>query len=110
MNSSEDESSIEVRIIPINERRGKTDASSSDLEPSCSSQERKRRCIVEVTVERRLSESCLGSKGVTVCVLQSDLHRVRICTPEGIKQKQQGCNSNNDLIRVWSNRVTDTTP
>jgi len=94
--SSSDKSSTIARIIPVNERRGKTESSSSDSE-SCSSQERRRRCIVEARVETQLSEQHNQAKGVTVQVLQSDLHRVRIHTPEGIEQRQEGCNPNEDL-------------
>jgi len=39
---------------------------------------------------------------IAVRLLQSNLHRVRICTPEDIKQEKDTVNLNKDLIRVWS--------
>jgi len=99
---SSEGSSVDVRIIPVNERSGKTEASSSDSEPSCSSSERQRRCIIEVRVETPLSGSWNQAKGVTVCILQSNLHRVWIYIPEDIEQRQESCNPNEDSMRVWS--------
>jgi len=90
-------SSVFVQVIPGNQL---TEASSSDLEPSCSSSERQRRCVIEIRVEAPLSSP--RSKGVTIRVLQSNLHRVRIYTPEDIKQAQEGVNPNEDTVRVWS--------
>jgi len=42
------------------------------------------------------------SKGVTIRVLQSNLHRVRVYTPLDLEQAQEGVNPNEDTIRVWS--------
>jgi len=88
--------SVDIRVIPSNERV--TEASSSDSESSCSNSEKERRCIIEIQVEARLSRG----KGVTIRLLQSNLHRVRIYTPEDIKQALDALNPNKDSLRVWS--------
>jgi len=98
--SSSEGSSVDIRVIPSNERV--TEASSSDSEPSCSSSGRQRRCIIEVRVETQLSYNYNQTKGVTVRLLQSNLHRVRIYTPEDIEQEKGTLNPNEDSIRVWS--------
>jgi len=51
--SSSDGSSIEAKIIPINERRADTEGLTSDSEASCSSEELRQRCVIKVTVETR---------------------------------------------------------
>ena len=78
-------SSVNVRAIPGNQL---TEALSSDSEPS--TEEREKGCIIEVRVETQLSRNYTQAKGVRVRVLQSNLHRVRIYTPEDIKQRQEG--------------------
>jgi len=88
---------VNVRVIPGNQL---TVASSTDSEPSCSSSERQRRCVIKIRVEAPLSSP--RSKGVTIQVLQSNLHRVRIYTPEDIEQAQEGVNPTEDSVRVWS--------
>ena len=90
-------SSFDVRIITGNPL---TEASSSDSEPSTG--EREKRCIIEVRVETQLSREYTQAKGVRVRVLQSNLHRVRIYTPEDIEQEQEARNTNEDTIRIWS--------
>ena len=95
--ASSSESSLIVRIIPGNQL---TEASSSDSQSEPSRGERERRCIIEVGVEAPLSSP--RRKGVTIRVLQSNLHRVRIYTPLDIEQTHEGVNPNEDLIRVWS--------
>jgi len=100
--SSSEGSSVGVRVVPVNEQRGNTEASSSYSEPSCSSKEKERRCIIEVRVETPLSGTYNGLTGVAVQIVQSDLHRVQICTPEGIEQKPEALNPNEDTLRVWS--------
>jgi len=84
-------------VIPGNQL---TEASSSDSQSEPSTGERERCCIIEVRVEAPLSSP--RSKGVTIRVLQSNLHRVRIYTPLDIEQAQEGVNPNEDTIRVWS--------
>jgi len=100
-NTSSEESSVDIRVIPGNTE---TEASSSDSEPSCSSNERERRCVIEIRVETPLlrARSHNQAKGVTVRLLQSNLHRVRTYTPEDIEQKQDSLNPNEDSVRVWS--------
>ena len=95
--SSSSGSSMFVRVIPGNQL---TEASSSDSQPEPSIGERERRCIIEVGVEAPLSSP--RRKGVTIRVLQSNLHRVRIYTPLDLEQAQEGVNPNEDTIRVWS--------
>jgi len=95
--SSSEGSSVYVRVIPGN---ALTEASSSVSEPC--TEERERRCIIEVRVETQLSRDYTQAKGVRVRVLQSNLHRVRIYAPEDIEQRQEGCNPNKDTIRIWS--------
>jgi len=99
-NSSSEESSVDIRVIPGNPE---TEASSSDSEPSCSSNERERTCIIEIRVETPLprARSINQAKGVTVWLLQSNLHRVQIYAPEDIEQKKDSLNPNEDLVRVW---------
>ena len=89
-------SSFEVRLIP-----GGTlpTAAPSDTESEPSTKVRERRCIIEIGVEAPLSSP--GRKGVTVRVLQSDLHRVRIYTPLNLEQAHEAVNPNEDTIRVW---------
>jgi len=103
INNREDDSSsgssMFVRVIPGNQL---TEALSSDLEPEPSTEERERRCIIEVRVETQLSRDYTQARGVRVRVQQSNLHRVRIYTPEDIEQKQESCNPNEDTIRIWS--------
>jgi len=94
-NSSE--SSIFVRVIPGNQL---TEASSSDSQSEPSTGEQERRCIIEIGVEAPLSSP--RRKGVTVRVLQSNLHRVRIYTPLDLEQAHEAVNPNEDTIRVWS--------
>jgi len=84
-------------VIPGNQL---TEASLSDSQSEPSTQERERRCVVEVAVEAPLSSP--RSKGVTIRVLQSNLRRVRIYTPLDLEQAQEGVNPNKDKIRVWS--------
>ena len=102
-NNQEDDSSsrssVYIRVIPGNQL---TEASSSDSEPEPSTEERERQCIIEVRVETQLSRDYTQARGVRVRVLQSNLHRVRIYTPEDIEQKQESCNPNEDTIRIWS--------
>jgi len=93
-NSSE--SSIFVQVIPGNQL---TEASLSDSQSEPSTGERERRCIIEIGVEAPLSSP--GRKGVTVRVLQSNLHRVRIYTPLALEQAHEAVNPNEDAIRVW---------
>ena len=90
-------SSVDIRVIPGNSLTG-DESSDSDPPP----EEREKRCIIEVRVETQLSRDYTQAKGVRVRVLQSNLHRVRIFTPEDIEQRQEGCNPNEDVIRVWS--------
>jgi len=89
-------SSFEVRLIP-----GGTlpTAAPSDTESEPSTKVRERRCIIEIGVEAPLSSP--GRKGVTVRVLQSDLHRVRVYTPLNLEQAHEAVNPNEDTIRVW---------
>jgi len=87
--SSSSGSSIFVRVIPGNQL---TEGSSSDSQSEPSTGERERRCIIKVRVEAPLSSP--RSKGVTIRVLKSNLHRVRIYTPEDIEQAQEGVNPN----------------
>jgi len=66
-NSSSEESSVDIRVIPGN---AETESPSSDLnsEPSHSSNERERTCIIEIRVETPLprARSIDQAKGVTV--------------------------------------------
>jgi len=94
---SSEGSLVDIRVIHGN---ALTEALSSDSELSCSSSERQRRCVIEIRVEAPLLSP--GRKGVTVRILQSNLHRVRIYTPEDIEQAHEGVNPNEDLVRVWS--------
>jgi len=94
--NSSSESSIFVRVIPGNQL---TEASSSDSQSEPSTGERERRCIIEIGVEAPLSSP--GRKGVTVRVLQSNPHRVRIYTPLNLEQAHESVNPNEDTIRVW---------
>jgi len=96
-NDSSSGSSFTVRIIPGNQL---TEGSSSDSQSEPSTGERERRCVIEIQVEAPLSSP--RSRGVKIRVLQTNLHRVRIYTPLDIKQAQEGVNTNEDLIRVWS--------
>jgi len=102
-NSSSEESSVDIRVIPGNQE---TESSSSDSnsEPSSDSSERERTCIIEIQVEMPLPQarSINQAKGVTIRLLLSNLHRVRICTPEDVEQKKDSLNPNEDLVRVWS--------
>ena len=87
-------SSFEVRLIP-----GGTlpTAAPSDTESEPSTKVRERRCIIEIGVEAPLSSP--GRKGVTVRVLQSDLHhRVRVYTPLNLEQAHEAVNPNEDTI------------
>ena len=86
---------FEVRLIPGGSLTA-AEASDSQSEPSTG--ERERRCIIEIGVEAPLLSP--GRKGVTVRVLQSDLHRVRIYTPLNLKQAHESVNPNKDSIRV----------
>jgi len=97
--SSSSGSSTFVRVIPGNQL---TEASSSDSEPEPSTEERERRCVIKVRLETQLSRDCTQARGVRVRLLQSNLHGVRIYTPEDIEQKQESCNPNEDTIRIWS--------
>jgi len=103
-NASSEESSlgVNIRVIPGNNA---TDSPSSESESSKGSNERQRTCIVEIQVKTplpRRATSINQAKGVTVRMLQSNLHRVRIYTPEEVEQKQESVNPNEDTIRVWS--------
>jgi len=101
INNQEDNSSsgssIFVQVIPGNQL---TEASSSDSQSEPSRGDRERHCIIEVGVEAPLSSP--RRKGVTLRVLQSNLHRVRIYTPLDLEQAHKGVNPNEDTIRVWS--------
>jgi len=90
-------SSFTVRLIPGGSL---TAAASSDSQSEPSAGESERRCIIEAQVEAPLSSP--RSKGVTMRVLQSNLHRVQICTPLDVEQAQEGVNPNKDQMRVWS--------
>jgi len=96
--SSSEGSSVDIEVIPSNEKRVDTEASSSDSEPSCSSSERQRRCVIEMRVETQLSRNCSQAKGVAVRLLQSNLHRVRIYAPEDIEQEKDTLNLNEDSM------------
>jgi len=104
-NTSSEESSlgVNIRVIPGNEA---TESPSSESESSKDSNESQRTCIIEIQVETLLpgkrSRSINQAKGVTVRMLQSNLHRVRIYTPEDVEQKQKSVNPNEDAIQVWS--------
>jgi len=89
-------SSVDIRVIPGN---ALTEASSSDSEPSCSTNERERRYVIKILVETPQSRSHNQAKGVTVRLLQSNLHRVRIYAPDDIEQAKD---TYEDSIRVWS--------
>jgi len=69
--SSSKGSSVDIRVIPSNKRRVDTEALSSNLEPSCSSSERQRRCVIEVRVETKLSRDYNQAKSVTCQVYGS---------------------------------------
>ena len=96
-NSSSEESSVDIRAIPGN---AETESPSSDSEPSCSSSERERTCVIEIRVETPLprARSINQAKGVTVWLLQSNLHRVWTYAPEDIEQKKESLNPNEDSV------------
>ena len=96
--ASSSSSSFIVRIIGVPGNQLTEAESDSQSEPSRG--EFERRCILEIGVEAPLSSP--QRKGVTVRVKQSNLHRVRVYTPLDIEQTQEGRNTNEDLIRVWS--------
>ena len=102
-NASSEESLVDIRVIPGN---AETESPSSDLnsEPSYSSNERERTCSIEIRVDTPVprARSINQAKGVTVRLLQSNLHRVRMCTPEDVEQKKDSLNPNEDLVRMWS--------
>jgi len=104
-NTSSEESSlgVNIRVIPGNDA---TESPSSESESSKDSNERQRTCIIEIQVETplpgRRSRSINQAKGVTVRILQSNLHRVRIYTSEDVEQKQNSVHPNEDAIQVWS--------
>jgi len=104
-NASSEESSlgVNIRVIPGNDA---TESPSSESESSKGSNESQRTCIIEIQVETPLpgkrSRSINQAKGVAVRMLQSNLHRVRIYTPEDVEQKQKSVNPNEDAIQVWS--------
>jgi len=96
-NSSSEESSVNIKVVPGNQE---TEALSNDSEPSCSSNERERCCIIKIRVEMPLprARSINQAKGVTVRLLQPNLHRVRIHTLEDIEQQKDSVNPNEDSI------------
>jgi len=94
--SSSSGSSVFVRVIPGNQL---TEASSRDSQSEPSTGESERPCIIEIGVEAPLSSP--RRKGVTVRVLQSNLHRVRIYTPLNLEQAHESVNPNEDTMRVW---------
>jgi len=100
--SSSEGSSVDIRVIPSNE--GQTEAPSGDLELSCNSGKKQRMCVVKIQVETPFPRARLinQAKGVTVRLLQSNLHRVRTCAPEDIEQKKDSLNPNKDSMQVWS--------
>jgi len=102
-NTSSEESSVDIRVIPGNAET-ESPLSDSHSEPSCSSNERERTCIIKIRVETPLprARSHNQAKGVTVRLLHSNLHRVRMYTPEDVEQKQEPLNPNEDSVRVWS--------
>jgi len=77
-NASSEESSVDIRVIPGNADT-ESPSSDSNSEPSCCSNERERTCIIEMRVETPLPKRATSinqAKGVTVRMLQSNLHRV----------------------------------
>jgi len=103
-NASSEESSlgVNIRVIPGNDA---TESPSSESESSKDSTEKQRTCIIEIQVETPLPKRATSinqAKGVTVRILQSNLHRVRIYTPEDVEQKHKSVNPNEDAIQVWS--------
>ena len=102
-NISSEESSVDIRVIPGNAET-ESPSSDSNLEPSCSSNKRERTCVIKIRVETPLprARSINQAKGVTVRLLQSNLHRVRIYTPEDIEQRKESLNPNENSVRVWS--------
>jgi len=103
-NASSEESLVDIRVIPGNAET-ESPSSDSNSEPSCSSNERERTCIIEIRVETplpRRATSINQAKRVTVQMLQSNLHIVRIYPPEDVEQKQESVNPNEDSVRVWS--------
>jgi len=106
-NASSEESSlgVNIRVIPGNQET-ESPSSDSNSESSVDSNERQRTCIIEIQVETplpgRRSRSINQAKGVTVRILQSNLHRVWIYTPEDVEQKKNSVNPNEDAIQVWS--------
>ena len=90
-------SSVDIRVLPGSSLTGNE---SSDSNATFGGSEKS--CILEVRVETQLSRDYTQAKGVRIRVLQSDLHRVRVFTPEDIEQRQEGVNPNEDVIRVWS--------
>ena len=90
-------SSVDIRVLPGSSLTGEE---SSDSNATFGGSEKS--CILEVRVETQLSRDYTQAKGVRIRVLQSDLHRVRVFTPEDIEQRQEGVNPNEDVIRVWS--------
>jgi len=104
-NASSEESSVNIRVIPGNQET-ESPSSDSNSEASVDSDERQRTCIIEIQVETPLpgkrSRSINQAKGVTVRILQSNHHRLRIYTPEDVEQKKYSVNPNEDAIQVWS--------
>jgi len=99
-NASSEESSVKIQVIPGNQET-ESPSSDSNSEASVDSNERQRTCVIKIQVETPLpgkrSRSINQAKGVTVRILQSNLHRVRIYTP---------CQTTN-LGWSWSSNVRD---